>query len=105
MLQLTASLQKEKEDLEEISTELELVDEDEKVPYVYFIFGQEVYLSHGLQSSYARDIDTKLEIASYHCHNQRCSSCYQHQPRTLTKMLTVLRRSLEKLGKRCRGSR
>lgn len=26
--------QKEKEDLEEISTELELADEDEKVPYV-----------------------------------------------------------------------
>jgi prefoldin subunit 4 len=26
--------QKEKEDLEEISTELELVDEEEKVPYV-----------------------------------------------------------------------
>jgi hypothetical protein len=28
-------VQKEKEDLEEISSELELVDEEEKVPYVY----------------------------------------------------------------------
>jgi prefoldin subunit 4 len=27
-------MQKEKEDLEEISTELELVDEEDKVPYV-----------------------------------------------------------------------
>ena len=30
--------QKDKEDLEEISSELELADEDEKVPYVHGIF-------------------------------------------------------------------
>ena len=33
-MKLTFHLQKEKEDLEEISTELELADEDDKVPYV-----------------------------------------------------------------------
>lgn len=31
---LTFGFQKEKEDLEEVSTELELSDEDDKVPYV-----------------------------------------------------------------------
>jgi hypothetical protein len=31
-------VQKDKEDLEEISTELELADEDELVPYVFFSF-------------------------------------------------------------------
>jgi prefoldin subunit 4 len=33
---LTVGFQKEKEDLEEVSTELELADEDDKVPYVSF---------------------------------------------------------------------
>jgi len=33
---LTLGFQKEKEDLEEVSTELELADEDDKVPYVSF---------------------------------------------------------------------
>lgn len=33
---LTVGFQKEKEDLEEVSTELELADEGDKVPYVSF---------------------------------------------------------------------
>lgn len=31
-------MQKDKEDLEEISTELELADEDDKVPYAFVTF-------------------------------------------------------------------
>lgn len=35
---LTLRPQKDKEDLEEVSTELELVDEEDKVPYVSWFF-------------------------------------------------------------------
>ena len=37
-MRLLTSTQKDKEDLEEISSELELADEDEKVPYVCLVF-------------------------------------------------------------------
>ncbi|KAK3661363.1 hypothetical protein LTR22_007570 [Elasticomyces elasticus] len=60
--QLKAREQKEKEDLEEISTELELADEDEKVPYRIgdSFFSLPVSEVQGLLSSSVEKIDTNV---------------------------------------------
>lgn len=72
--------QKEKEDLEEISGELELVDEEEKVPYVFPQTRSLGYRDACVDSIY---IDTKSVTASSHCHSQRCSSSSSRRQRQL----------------------
>lgn len=43
---LTGSTKKQKEDLEEISTELELADEDEKVPYEFQRIASALFMAY-----------------------------------------------------------
>ena len=58
--------QKDKEDLEEISSELELADEDEKVPYVCLVF---LVLKKLTTDGF---LDTKLATHSTHYRFPRC---------------------------------
>jgi hypothetical protein len=80
-------VQKEKEDLEEISGELELVDEEEKVPYVvpHPLFLSTYCLAlliHIIASSSAvtddtRTLDIRLAIASSRYRSHKFWSCWK----------------------------
>ena len=77
-MRLLASTQKDKEDLEEISSELELADEDEKVPYVClecFVWAN---------STADNFLDTKLATHSTHYRFPRCRSVSPLQSRRST---------------------
>ena len=72
------STQKDKEDLEEISSELELADEDEKVPYVCLVF---LVLEKLTTDGF---LDTKSATHSTHYRFPRCRSVSPLQSRRST---------------------
>lgn len=81
-------IQKDKEDLEEVSMELELADEDELVPYVfdipfltlYIFFRIGMYIGRTLLTS----TDTKLATHSSSFPWKRHRLCSPHRPSRLT---------------------
>lgn len=74
--------QKDKEDLEEISTELELVDEEEKVPYV---FPSELVVdSRNLHKS-DQILATSSATPSSSFHSPKSSHCWKIQRHESTK--------------------
>lgn len=92
--------QKEKEDLDDVSGELELADEDETVPYVIitpYLIGSVERIFESVESLLTFSTGPVIKSATplYHSHYQRFKSYWRGIQRRLNRTSKYWRASLE----------